>query len=284
MTQPAASLIDEIVREVLARLSRPGVPPDQETPDVADESSRPAVSADHETAPVASEQNGSKPAATSGRPGQPTYSGELAISSRVVALAEVEDRLAGIRRLVVPPGAVVTPSVRDELRRRNIALVRGRPETAAPEGALRVVLLVLGSRFEPAPLQNALAAEGLAIEEVQVERMNCLIAATDKAAQELGTPNTVALLVSVHPAAAVCLANRHATVRAVLGLDPGRLAGDAAAVGANLLVLDPRSTGPFPLNRMAVEFCRLGPLDCPAELRERLDASEKGGAECELAK
>jgi hypothetical protein len=265
MTQPAASLIDEIVREVLARLNGgSAVPPDNGTSGVSP--GNPPQKERNDTP----EARRPKPPAT-GAAG----AGELAISSRVVSLAGVEDRLKGIRRLVVPPGAVVTPSVRDELRRKNIALVHGRPAAASADAACRVFLLVLGPRFEPGPLQNALAADGLVAEDICVERLNCLIAATDRAARELGASNTVVLLVSGHPAAALCLANRHAGVRAVLGIDPGRLAGDAASVGANLLVLDPRTTGPFPLNQMAVQFCRQGPLDCPAELGERLDAGEK---------
>ena len=48
----------------------------------------------------------------------------LEIDDSVVALATLSGRLDGICRLVVKTDAVVTPSVRDELRQRNIALVR----------------------------------------------------------------------------------------------------------------------------------------------------------------
>ena len=49
---------------------------------------------------------------------------ELEITTRVISLATLSGRLEGIGRLVVKADAVVTPSVRDELRQRNIELVR----------------------------------------------------------------------------------------------------------------------------------------------------------------
>ena len=48
----------------------------------------------------------------------------LTIEERVVSLATIEGRLEGIQQLVVPPKAVVTPSVKDELRQKNIDLIR----------------------------------------------------------------------------------------------------------------------------------------------------------------
>ena len=44
------------------------------------------------------------------------------IGSTLVSLKQVEGRLENVRQLVVPRGAVVTPSVRDLLREKKIAL------------------------------------------------------------------------------------------------------------------------------------------------------------------
>jgi len=238
MTQPHSDVVDRIVREVLARLGRTG-------------------------------EKGQGQAS----PARQTPDGELVVSAPVVSLSAVEDRLEGVRRLVVLPGAVVTPSVRDELRRRNIAVVPGPPRAVGSPGgsklrsAPQVVMIVLGSRFDPAPLTSALASEGV---EVRLERTDCLVTATDTLSAELGKPNTVGLLISTYPAVALCLANRHAGVRAVLGTDASRLGADVASVGANALVLDPKTTGPFQVRQMAVQFCRTQPAECPENLRERL--------------
>jgi len=50
--------------------------------------------------------------------------GELVIDARVVTLRSIEGRLAGVKRLVVVPRAVITPTVKDELKQRQIELVR----------------------------------------------------------------------------------------------------------------------------------------------------------------
>ncbi len=145
--------------------------------------------------------------------------GELSLDARLITLAEVAGRLEGVRRIVVSPQAIVTPSVRDELRRRNVALARTSPNGRPTAGQLRLQFVVACKRFDPAPLVDALAAEGVAAEQ---HRMDCLIAATDRLAAEAIKPNTLAALASRRAAAALCLANRHPGVRAVLGLDPAR--------------------------------------------------------------
>ncbi len=49
---------------------------------------------------------------------------ERAVSDKVVSLATLEGRLAGVQRLVVGVRAVVTPAVKDELNDKSIELVR----------------------------------------------------------------------------------------------------------------------------------------------------------------
>jgi hypothetical protein len=50
---------------------------------------------------------------------------ELRLTDQVITLRTLEGRLANVARLVVLPRAVVTPTVKDELRARGIELVRG---------------------------------------------------------------------------------------------------------------------------------------------------------------
>ena len=67
-------------------------------------------------------------------------------------MAEVAGRLEGVRRVVVSPQAIVTPSVRDELRRRDVALARTSPSGIAAAGQLRLEFVVACKRFDAAPL------------------------------------------------------------------------------------------------------------------------------------
>jgi len=248
--------VEKMVREVLSDLGLAG----PAGPDVAGQPQADAQSSPPTSSPTRHETTA--PAAS------PSTSGELVVRSSVVTMAELGDELTRVRRLVVPPQALVTPAVRDELARRNVTLVYDRPARAASGAKVRLVLTVLGSRFDPVPLGNALENEPI---EIETRRADCLVAATDELARELAGPVSLGLLVSTYPAVAVCLANRHRGVRAVWGVDAGRLAADAASVGANLLVLDPSSTSFFQLKQMAIRFVRAGPAACPQELRQRLE-------------
>lgn len=54
----------------------------------------------------------------------PPTIGELRLTERVVTLTTLRDRLSSISRVIVQPRAVVTPAVRDELKKLKIELIR----------------------------------------------------------------------------------------------------------------------------------------------------------------
>jgi len=186
--------------------------------------------------------------------------GRLVVSCRVVTLSEVEGRLNSVRRLVVPPRAVVTPAVRDELQHRKIALEYAAEEETKCSGPLRLVMASTGQQIDPAALTAELAAE-----DVTVDRrpFDCPISAVDYLAGKVAQQHTLGLLLTGQTAAAACLANRHRHVRAVDDAEK------VDAVGANLLILDP-AAGVFLLKRIVVDFCRGGVRRCPERFRERL--------------
>ena len=191
----------------------------------------------------------------------------VVISRRVVALADLPERSATVRRVIVPLGTVVTPAAQDELQQRKIKLVVGEPDGAATK-AVSAILMVAAAAYDPAALAGTLEREGFAI---QPHRMDCLIRATDQLAADLAADSTMGLLVTAYPAAAVCLANRHPGVRAILGTQADTVAGDAQSVGANLLVVDPGPHGFFAIKQMATRFLRGGPRSCPEVFRKRLE-------------
>jgi hypothetical protein len=189
------------------------------------------------------------------------------IHSRVVTMAELT-RLDGVRRLAVPKGAILTPAVRDELRRRGIDVVESDHEAGQkPAVAIRVVVGPLRADFNPATLTAAMMREGF---HAQCATVACLIAAVDKLAADVSQGETLGVLLTSHVAAAVCLANRLPGVRAIG--DPGPSAADeaVAAVGANLLVADPKAGSLFGLKRSVVEFVRGGVRPCPEVFQDRL--------------
>ncbi len=257
MAQPSID-VDRVVREVLAELGH--------APAAADDD----VGC-HAHACVGLEGTRQKPAehahASVGMAPDEGGDGELVLACRVVTLAEVEGRLEAVRRLVVPPGAVITPAVRDELLRRNVALGFAAAGETQPASTLRLVVVAAAGQFDPAALIAALTKAGVA-----VERQTCdgLIAAGDRLAVEVGRPDTLGLLLTGETAAGLCLANRHKGVRAVSGTDREAVSAAVDALGANLLVLDPGAGGIFRLQQIVTEFCRGGIRPCPEVFRERL--------------
>lgn len=233
-----AETIERVVREVLARMGH-------------------TVAAATPPAARAEPQPASAPQEDGDR---------LVLNRRVVTLADLPERIKTVRRVIVPPGAVLTPAVRDELQQRKITLIVGEANGAATKAA-NVALAVAAATYEPAPLVSALEREGYAVE---LHRMECLIRAADQLAADLKSGSTMGLLVTAHPAAAVCLANRHAGVRAILGTRADRVAGEAVSVGANLLAIDPAAMGFFALKQIASQFLRGGPRRCPEVFAERL--------------
>jgi len=235
--------IERIVREVLAEF---------------DAAPSPAASLPRSAAPPPAPGASLKPV-------QP--SDALVVNERVVTLAQVEGRASTTRRLVVPSGAVVTPAVHDELRRRGMVLEYGNAPADIPETACKLAIWSVSKRYDPAPLVAALTRNGV---PVDVTLSECLVATTDALAGAIRRGETVGLILTRQPAVALCLANRHAGVRGVVGLDTPQVAADLAAVGGNVLAVDWATRTLFQMKQMVSELCRGAPRPCPDELKQRL--------------
>ncbi len=190
---------------------------------------------------------------------------ELVLHRRVVSLADLEGRLQGVSRVVAPRGAVFTPAARDELKKYRVAIASHVAPSGAKAGG-SVILATADTKFEPAPLVGALAAEGTRVERLPNVGLASVVA---ELAEQVAKGGNRGVLVTGRAAAAICLANRRPGVRAVQGLG---LAGNAeaiASVGANLLVVDPQGRSLFELRGMVRELVR-SQAPCPAELKNML--------------
>ncbi|MEN6450807.1 MAG: hypothetical protein ABFC96_09965 [Thermoguttaceae bacterium] len=257
MNRPSNETIERVAREVLAELQAR----------LAKEPARGEAQAQLGTtvpSPRKAERPSPEPPVPSPEPA--ASSDALALAVRLVTMNEVSGRLDGIRRVVVGRGAIVTPAVTDELLRRGIALEYADAPKPAVAG-VRLVLVVARTEFDPASLAAALTREGFVVEP---SVSDCLVAATDQLVRDIANPATLGVLITRHTAAGVCLANRQARVRAIHGVDAPSVASAAAAVGANVLVVDPRAATFFQLKQMITEFGRGGVRPCPEALRQKL--------------
>lgn len=215
--------IEQIVREVLARLGKPS-------------------------------------AANPVGPNSPVN--DLSLSEAVVSVAALSGKLGGIRRLVVSPGAVVTPAVRDLLKQNNVTLVRSL-RTAMPT-VVRVALATAATQFDVSALVRSLREHRADVEQLA---STGVVQVTNELAEEVGKSGKLGVLVSPETTRAVCLANRHRGVRAAAAGSRGEVNEIINAVGANFVIVDPARRSRFEVQRIVEAFCLAGPRQCPAELK-----------------
>jgi hypothetical protein len=189
---------------------------------------------------------------------------ELVVSDRVVTLAALQNRLDGIHRVLVPAGSLVTPAVCDELRKRQITLVRGGLSAAVAQPNLSLLVGVAQVASEPTALANTACAE---LGPVNCVAGGCVLDVVRRLADALLAQRCCAVLLTSRPAVALCAANRRRGVRAAWGWNPAAAVEATKAIGANLLVVDPAAQSVFQLRRMIREFVHGGRAECPAEYR-----------------
>ena len=191
---------------------------------------------------------------------------ELVLAARVVSLADIEDRVDGISRIVVPRGAVITPAARDELKKRSVAVASDASRVAAESGG-RLLIAVAETNHEPAALERMLKQNAISCERLTA---GDLIATVDVMAERVAAGAGLGLLLTENTAAAVCLANRRPAIRAALGHSLAAVADAVRTVAVNLLVVDPRDRNPFELKQMVHALMRAANQPCSQGLSKRL--------------
>jgi len=229
--------IERIVREVMRRL---------EVPQPVDDK----VGADVQTPPEPKPDNS-----------------KLRLSGRVVTLASLDSRLAGVRQVVVAKGTVVTPAVRDELRKKKIKLEFSDNGHRANVSVGGVLLGMVEGSYDAAALLKAVSAE---VGETQRIDGSCWIEVTRQMTEAIAGETKCGVLVTCRATAAVCLANRTSGLRAALGVGTAAVKDATETIGANLLVVDPTASSLYELRGMVREFVR-GSHECPDRLKKVLE-------------
>lgn len=237
--------LEMIVREVLRQLQQLGV-----GPAVGDETR---------------DGNGTEKQTLAAPPAREP--GQLQLEPRTITLGLIHGRLQGVKEVLVSAGAVVTPSVRDELRKRQIAL-RFRSESAGDSPVrARVVLGVAGGMHANGAALAAVTAETAGAARIDRE---CVLEVVRQVSQAVaGNKGRIGVLLTDRPAVALCLANRQASVRAAWGVSVASVREAARLIGANLLVVDPSQHGLYELRGMIREFVA-GRHECPEAYRRAL--------------
>ena len=149
--------------------------------------------------------------------------------------ADLQAGWTGVKQLVVPPRAVLTPAARDRLRDARIAVsyrVTRQTNTSRQRG------IAAGARRGGNKVRLDAARRGLAARG-KFARATCRRPGWRSVVEELTDAvrkgGKLGLLITGAVDLALCLANRRSGVRAVQGSEPAGVRRAVESVGANLL-------------------------------------------------
>jgi ribose 5-phosphate isomerase RpiB len=200
------------------------------------------------------------------QPASEPVPGQLRLNQRVVTMAALANRLDGLKEVVVASGTLVTPSVRDELRKRGVALtVATDGMDSGPQGG-SLLVGVAGNADKAGALLAAIRAEAGDAERFD---RDCVIEVAWNVAQTIVAEKRIGLVLTRKPAVAVCLANRQPSVRAAWAVNVASVKESLQTIGANLLVINPDLHSLFELRGMVREFVQ-GSHQCPPAYRKSL--------------
>lgn len=189
---------------------------------------------------------------------------DLQVADHVVSTATLEGRLAGVRRAIVRPSAVVTPAARDLLRDAGVTLNR-TPTGSKKTDTCRVTLAVVSEAFNPGDLIRLL---GQSVEVEQIARTG-LATMADELGLAVARSGSLGVLLAAQPALATCLLNRRRGVRAAEGFDQAAVDAALESLGANALVINPQGKSTHTIRRMVESLC-CERRTCPSDYRSQL--------------
>jgi hypothetical protein len=195
---------------------------------------------------------------------QATDKTTIQIEDKLITLASLRGRLQHAQTLSVPPRALVTPAVRDELKQRGVRLVRhGEAAASAPNtdnnqannnqpaSGGKLLAANIGSDYRPATLAQLVKSHGADLPTVALANLPQVISEqTSRVMQDA----CLAVWFTPHAAQAVCLASRNSGVWAVQGFDAPSLRATLAVTPANVLAIDPRGKSQYSLKQMLETF------------------------------
>lgn len=191
---------------------------------------------------------------------------ELVLEARVISLAEVQGRLAGMARVSVAERAIVTPAVRDLLREKKVPLVRRAAGAKVAAATRTIVVAAAETKVELGGLVRDLRCTGCKVEQLAQAG---LVAAVRELGEEVAKNGAIGLLVTEEPEAALVALNRRSGVRAVGGEEVAAIERAANAVGANLYVVRGSRLGGMQVKRWLVPAAQQA-TSAPAKLAELL--------------
>jgi hypothetical protein len=179
------------------------------------------------------------------------------IADRVITLESIKNLPNNVRQIIVTPKAIVTPAARDELKHRNVRLLRqgeaGANKQANTNQLAGTTLLAtnLAADYQPLSLAQLMSAYGAGVQHHPASALPGIVASES---QRVVNEAKKAVWFTSQPAHAVCLANRHAGVWAVQATVENDVASAMNTIAANVLVINPQGKSQYALRKMIDAF------------------------------
>lgn len=178
------------------------------------------------------------------------------ISDKVITL-ETLKKYHQQTELVILPRAIVTPAAKDELKKRNIRLIRqgesGATNTTNKTTSGKLLAANLGADYQAKTLAQLVSAYGANLEQ---HSPTALLQSVASHAARVSREGAKAVWFTSQAAHAVCLANREAKVWAVQGSDEASVKAAMSSIPANVLVIDPQGKSQYILRKMMDAFIK----------------------------
>jgi hypothetical protein len=212
-----------------------------------------------------------KPSATAGTKGARTP------MARVLTAEDLRKQLNGQAELVLPLGAILTPSAVDELRSRGVRIVRkeaAREQSTGHQGRWRY------AQEQPYPVvqsvADALRRDGVALEPVNAMGNEPVCRWARTLAESIAQDGSLGLLVFCEdPGLLCCVANKVAGVRAAAAVWPLRRSVCVNALAANLVAIDIAGRTFFELKQLVKAVCTAALPTCSGEIAAAIEELER---------
>ncbi|MDR0609564.1 MAG: hypothetical protein LBG58_05595 [Planctomycetaceae bacterium] len=159
---------------------------------------------------------------------------EIYIDSRVVSLAELSQHLGNATKLFISPKSILTPSAKDEIRKRKLEVAVKLPLPSV-RNAPAIWFAFHKPAIFPVHLLNLLQKEIFLKQESFVTLTELL----NEAERQLSDEKNRAVALTRQSATAIHLANQRNIIRAIGCVDPKQSLEDTVELNANLLVIHP---------------------------------------------
>lgn len=178
---------------------------------------------------------------------------ELWLEQSVIAVRDLEERLAQVKQVVVPAKAILTPAARDFLKERGIQVRRATVVTPKASRPTTLLLGVAETRHETTAVISQLRQRGVQVEQLARTGLKTVVA---ELAIEASRGGRRAWLLTEATHEAVCLANRTPGVWAATAQHRGELAAARKAIPLNFVITNPAASTTFQQTQLAQEYAK----------------------------